>query len=229
MCDGGHGRVLGAGQGRSELQKLCLGQKSLLGASRRSSDAAGRVLPLVFLWLGRAGCFPKDQLCQGSPHLITEALLTSGSSRKGPGAGSLTTWAQSGMCTQVSFPWLLAEQHRGTTGGIRGPSLRLCFLGDLGSVPSPPRSSLPICTKQPGPGCEIPLALCVPGRTRSCKLMLRSLSPKLRVDFHLLKSLSSSVPTPPLLSLLCDLDGASWTFPGLGSWVLHQEHLSPLL
>lgn len=42
--------------------------------------------------------------------------------------------------------------------------------------------------------------------------MLRSLSPKPGVDFHLLKSLGSSVPTSPLLSLLCDLDGVSWTF-----------------
>lgn len=177
----------------SELQKLCLVQNSLLGALKRSLAAAGRVLPSVCCGLEERGASQSSALPgqppshpRGSPDL-----------RKGPGAAFLTAWAQSGMCTQISFPWLLAVQPRGRMGGMHGPSLLFCFLADLGSVPSPPCFSVPICTEQPGPGCTISPALCASGRMRSCKVMLSSPSPKLRVDFHLLRPLSSSVPSPP--------------------------------
>lgn len=137
---------------------------------------------------------PKAQLCQGNPHPTPGALLTSG-------RGLELLFSLLGLkvgCAPRSpslGSWLCSPE--GGREGCTVLPLLLCFLADLGSVPSPPCSSVPICTEQPGPGCTISPALCASGRMRSCKVMLSSPSPKLRVDFHLLRPLSSSVPSPP--------------------------------
>lgn len=97
-------------------------KKSLLGALKRSLDAAGRVLPLVSSGLEVWDASQRTSSDQGIPYPPREALPDSGRAW----SSFLPTRAQSGLCLQVSLPWLLAVQDRGTTGGIRGPSLCLC-------------------------------------------------------------------------------------------------------
>lgn len=174
---------------------------------------------LGFLRLGRAGCFPKDQLCQDNPHPTTGALLTSGSSRRGAGAALLTAWAPSGMCTQISF-----SRQCSTAGPLEGSALL-----PSASAPRARCSCVTLGLSLPRP---VPVSSSTPSRPW-VQDFPRPASVREDEELQIAAQISQAeaegrFPPPetpqflcPLLSLLCDLDGVSW--------ILLQEHHSPLL
>lgn len=107
MWEGPWGR---AGMIRA-AKTLPWGKKSLLGAWKRSLDAAGRVLPLVSCALEEQEELPKGPALPGQPHSQHRDSPDLRKQQEGPGAGFglQVGCAPSGMC-------------RGTRGGIPAPS-----------------------------------------------------------------------------------------------------------
>lgn len=176
-------------------------------------------------YLPKVGGLPKEPLSEGDPSPSAEAPLTAG-----PSTLFLVIWSQSRDVQPSLGCWAL-QRTEGRREGCSflpsaSPPRALRFLGDLGSVPSPPCFGLPICTQQPRARCKVSLAPRVSGRMGSYEAMPRSPSPNLRVARPppgippCLWPFCSSLP-----SLLCDLDGMSRTFLGSVSWRLRLEHL----